>query len=203
MLVKICGVTTESDADSCVLLGAWMIGLNFVASSPRCLQVDDARRISAVAGRAEVVGVVADRDEADLRQLGRWVGLDRVQLCGAEPPDLVRRLGSWAMKAIRIGTRLDLSTASRYEGLILIDAKVDGRLGGTGKLVDFALAAEIAKARPIFLAGGLTPDNVGAAVKSVRPHGVDVASGVEVAPGVKDLEAVALFVARARHAADE
>ena len=197
MVVRICGVTTEADADACVRLGASMLGLNFVRRSPRCIDVEQARRIVAtVAGRAQTVGVVADQDEASLLSLRAEVGLDRLQLHGAESPGLVQRLAPWAFKALRVGSRDDLATAAHYPGVLLIDAKTEGLLGGTGKQVDLALAAQIAALRPILLAGGLTPANVAAAVKSVRPLGVDVASGVEKAPGIKDLDAVELFIQR-------
>jgi phosphoribosylanthranilate isomerase len=204
MLVKICGITTELDADACVALGASMLGLNFVQRSPRCIDWDRARRIVAtVAGRAEIVGVVADQDETVLLSLRAELGLDRLQLHGAESSELVQRLAPWAFKAVRVGSREDLADLARYNGLLLIDAKAEGFLGGTGKQADLALAAEISAERPIVLAGGLTPANVAAAIKAVRPFGVDVASGVEKAPGVKDLEAVGLFIQEAWRAAND
>jgi phosphoribosylanthranilate isomerase len=199
--VKVCGITTVADAEACVALGVDLIGLNFVESSPRHVDVARARAVAdAVRGRVELVGVVADRDEVALLELLGLVGLDRVQLHGHEPPELVQRLGARAFKAIRVGSAEDVAEAERYEGLVLVDAKVGGMLGGTGRTVDFALAAGLAAARPILLAGGLGPGNVAAAVQAVRPFGVDVASGVERAPGVKDLDAVASFVERARRA---
>jgi phosphoribosylanthranilate isomerase len=103
-----------------------------------------------------------------------------------------------AFKALRMGDARDVAEADRYEGLVLCDAKVPGALGGTGKTVDFALVAPLARARPILLAGGLGPSNVADAVRAVGPWGVDTASGVERAPGIKDLEAVAAFVRAAR-----
>ena len=199
MRVKVCGLTTTGDAEACVALGVDMLGLNFVPSSPRCLDVARARTIAeAVRGRAELVGVVADLDEAQLQALRLAVGLDRLQLHGSEPPELVRRLAPHAFKALRIGTPTDVAEASLHDGLLLLDAKVPGALGGTGRTVDFALVAPLARSRQVLLAGGLTPGNVGEAVAAVAPWGVDVASGVELAPGVKDLEAVAAFVRAAR-----
>ncbi len=201
MIVKVCGVTTASDADACAALGVDWIGLNFVPSSPRRIDVAAARRIrDAVRGRAELVGVVADLDEAALLALRVAAGLDHLQLHGDEPPELVRRLAPFAFKASRVGSAADVADAERYEGLLLVDAKVPGALGGTGRTVDFALVAPLARARPIVLAGGLLPANVADAVRAVAPWGGDVASGVERSPGVKDLDAVAAFVARAREA---
>jgi phosphoribosylanthranilate isomerase len=199
MLVKVCGVTTPADAEACVALGVDWLGLNFVPSSPRCIDVAAALAIAgAVRGRAELVGVVADRDDAALLELRRAAGLDRLQLHGDEPPEQVRRLAPFAFKALRIGSAADVTAAARYEGLLLVDSKVAGALGGTGRTVDFALVAPVAHARAILLAGGLGPANVAAAVRAVAPWGVDVASGVERSPGVKDLDAVAAFVANAR-----
>ena len=197
--IKVCGITTPEDAEGCVALGVDWLGLNFVASSPRCIDLATAGRIhEAVHGRAELVGVVADRDEAALLALRREAHLDRLQLHGSEPPELVRAVAPYAFKALRVGDAADVAAAGGYDGLLLVDAKVMGALGGTGRTVDFALVAPLSRARPILLAGGLTPGNVAAAVRAVEPWGVDVASGVERSPGVKDLDAVQAFVAGAR-----
>jgi phosphoribosylanthranilate isomerase len=199
--IKVCGVTTPEDADGCVSLGVDWLGLNFVPSSPRCIDLAAALAVrDAVRGRAELVGVVADRTEEDLLALRRDAGLDRLQLHGSEPPELLGRLVPLAFKAIRIGSAADVAVAEGYAGLLLLDAKVPGALGGTGRTVDFSLVAPLARARAVILAGGLTPDNVEAAVRAVGPWGVDVASGVERSPRVKDLDKVKAFVERARHA---
>jgi phosphoribosylanthranilate isomerase len=200
MRIKICGITSVEDAEGCAALGVDMIGLNFVPASPRRVDVDRARAIAgAVRGRVEIVGVVADMDEAAMTALAEAVGLDRLQLHGSEPPEVVRRLGR-AFKAVRVGSAEDVAEADRYEGLLLVDAKVPGALGGTGRTVDFALVAPLSRARPLLLAGGLGPANVADAVRAVGPWGVDTASGVERAPGVKDLGAVGAFVRAARGA---
>jgi len=201
MIVKVCGVTTAADADGCAALGVDWIGLNFVPGSPRRIDAARARVIrDAVRGRCELVGVVAGLDEPELRSLRSAAGLDRLQLHGDEPPELLAQLAPFAFKALRVGSAEDAAAASRYAGLVLIDAKVEGALGGTGRTVDFALVAPLARARPVLLAGGLRPGNVAEAVRAVAPWGVDVASGVERTPGVKDLDAVAAFVANARGA---
>jgi phosphoribosylanthranilate isomerase len=201
LIVKVCGVTTPADADGCVVRGVDWLGLNFVPSSPRCIDIATARAIAdAVLGRALLVGVIVDRVEAEILELVREARLDALQLHGDEPPDVVRRLVPYAYKALRVGGPEDVARANDYEGLILVDAKGPGALGGTGRTVDFALAAELSRARPILLAGGLRPSNVAAAVRAVRPWGVDVASGVERSPGVKDLDAVKAFVDSARSA---
>lgn len=201
LAIKICGITRVEDAEGCVALGVDLIGLNFVPSSPRCLDVSLARAIAdAVRQKAEsveIVGVVADMDEAAMVALRDAVGLDRLQLHGHEAPEVVRRVPR-AFKALRVGDAADAAEADRYEGLVLVDAKVPGALGGTGKTMDFTLVAPIARARAVLLAGGLGPGNVADAVRAVGPWGVDVASGVERAPGIKDLAAVAAFVHAAR-----
>jgi phosphoribosylanthranilate isomerase len=201
LAIKICGITTAADAEACAALGADMLGLNFVPGSPRRVDVPAARAIAdSVRGRVEIVGVVADLDEQALLDLRAAAGLDRLQLHGDEPPDLVQRLGAIAFKALRIGSDADVAAADAYEGLILVDAKVKGALGGTGRAVDPALVAPLARRRPVLLAGGLGPGNVADAVRVVAPWGVDVANGVERAPGVKDLAKVASFVRAARGA---
>jgi phosphoribosylanthranilate isomerase len=197
--IKVCGITTPEDAEGCVGLGVEWLGLNFVPSSPRAIDIAAALRIrDAVRGRAELVGVVADRSEPSLVELRSAAGLDRLQLHGSEPPYLVRRLSPYAFKAIRVGSAADITAAEDYSGLLLVDAKVAGALGGTGRTVDFALVIPLARARQVILAGGLTPTNVGVAARTVRPWGVDVASGVERSPRVKDLDKVKAFVDAAR-----
>ena len=199
--VKVCGVTTVADAAACVEAGVDLIGLNFVAGSPRRIDPERAAAIAeAVRGRVELVGVVADQAAAALHALRDRVGLDRLQLHGDEPPDLVEALAPVAFKAVRVGSPADVEHARRYPGLLLIDARVAGKLGGTGVCVDPAWVSALASERPVLLAGGLTPDNVGDMVRRVRPWGVDVASGVETTPGVKDRARVAAFVAAARRA---
>jgi phosphoribosylanthranilate isomerase len=199
--IKICGITRVADAEACASLGVEAIGLNFVSSSARRVEVARAREIAdAARGRVELVGVVADLDEGEMRALVREVGLDRLQLHGHEGPEVVARMAPWAFKALRVGDARDVAEAARYEGLLLVDAKVPGALGGTGHRVDFALVAPLARARPVLLAGGLGPGNVADAVRAVEPWGVDVASGVERAPGIKDLAAVEAFVREARAA---
>jgi phosphoribosylanthranilate isomerase len=200
LAVKICGVTTVADAEACVQAGADLIGCNFVDSSPRRIDVAMARLISrAVRHQAQVVGVVADESEQELFRLVVEAELDWVQLHGDERPELISALSPHAFKAIRVGGEEDVAIAAQYGGpLLLVDAKVTGKLGGTGRTVDTALVEPLARSRNVILAGGLTPENVAGLVRAVRPWGVDVASGVEVSPGVKDLLRVAAFVRNAR-----
>ena len=188
--VKICGVTTVSDALLCVEEGASAIGLNFVAASPRCISEDEARAIvTAVGARALVVGVVADRSVAEMIALRDRVGLGCMQLHGDEPPDALAPLLPHAYKAIRVANEEDVARADAYGGEhILVDAKRPGALGGTGATFDWALVVPLARRRKLTLAGGIRPENVAEAIRVVSPYCVDVASGVEVAgdPRKKD-----------------
>lgn len=203
--VKICGITRCIDAELAIVAGADMLGLNFVPTSPRRIDVSLAREIARAAnGRVQLVGVFADEDEARIRDIVAVVPLDFVQLHGRESPEFVQTMGSRAFKAIAIGSAEDIEFAKTYPGeLLLVDARVAGQHGGTGVRIDPDLVAPLARLRPILLAGGLRPENVAEAVHHVRPCGVDVASGVETLPGIKDEGLMQRFVAEARRAAQE
>jgi phosphoribosylanthranilate isomerase len=203
--VKICGITRVEDALAAVDAGASAIGLNFVPESPRRIDETTARAIvEAVGDRALVVGVVADLDVAAMRGLRQEVGLGCLQLHGDEPPEALTPLLPHAYKAIRVATAEHVALADRYDGEhLLVDARVEGKLGGTGNRVDVALVAPLARRRKLTLAGGLTPSNVAAAIDAVAGlHCVDVAGGVELDgdPRRKDEAKMRAFVAAARSA---
>src|SRR5262245_55951746 len=183
--VKICGVTTVEDAELSVAAGADAIGLNFFAGSPRCIDSGRARLIAdAIAGRALVVGVFVDAGYELIAEFRDRCGLGCVQLHGAEAPELLARFLPHAYKAVRVGGVESLAEARAFGGEhILLDAYVPGVAGGTGARFDWRLAAELARERKVTLAGGLDPSNVAQAVATVQPFCVDVASGVESAPG--------------------
>lgn len=201
--VKVCGITREEDARVSVEAGASALGLNFVSRSKRRVDLELARRIAyAVRGEVELVGVVADESPERLRELVSEVGLDWLQLHGEEPPEFLSAVPQ-AFKALGIERGSDVETARRFPGTrLLLDAKSAGVSGGTGHAFDWRLVEELAKTRPIILAGGLTPENVARAVQQVAPWGVDVAGGVESAgdPRRKDPEKVLAFVRNARRA---
>jgi phosphoribosylanthranilate isomerase len=202
--IKICGITTPEDAERVVMAGADAIGVNLVPSSKRYVDETTVRRvIAAVAGKLEVIAVVADADPAELAALRERLGVDALQLHGSEPPDVLERLLPKAYQALRIATAADVAAARAYGGSrLLVDAKVQGELGGTGQTFDWTLVKDLARARPVVVAGGLTAENVGAAVLAVRPYGVDTASGVEgTDPRRKDPAKITQFIARARAAA--
>jgi phosphoribosylanthranilate isomerase len=205
--VKICGVRTLADARFAIQAGAELLGINLVASSVRYLAPSAAtelvRAIRALYGpdRVELVGVVADEPPEALLLLLEQTGLDTLQLHGSETPAVLATLGTAGYKAVRIREAADVALARSFPGRrLLVDAKVDGHLGGTGERFDWDLLGELPRERQILLAGGLDPDNVASAVQSVRPFAVDVASGVESAPGRKDHALVARFIERAKGA---
>jgi phosphoribosylanthranilate isomerase len=195
--IKICGITSIEDADRCLAIGASAIGCNLIPSSVRVIDVEMARRIVEHVGeRALVVLVVADLGVTEMRELVRRTGARCLQLHGDEPPEVVGDLLPHAYKAMRIGSPADVVTALAFPGEhLLADAKVPGKLGGTGQLADWDLCRPIARQRRLTLAGGLTPDNVRRAIERVRPYCVDVASGVEVAgsPRRKDPDKLLAF----------
>ena len=200
--IKICGVTSSRDGDMVALAGADAIGLNFVSTSPRLVELRVAKEIArAVRGRVELVGVFANRPLAEMLAIKDELGLDWIQLHGDESPALTLECGPRTMKALRVAEAADVAQAELYPGKrLLVDAKVAGSLGGTGRAFDWSLVGDLAGQRELVLAGGLGPDNVQAAVEQVRPFGIDTASGVESAPGAKSPEATRAFVERARAA---
>ncbi|MCA9607462.1 MAG: phosphoribosylanthranilate isomerase [Myxococcales bacterium] len=195
--IKVCGLTSVEQALACVEAGVDAIGLNFWPRSPRRCDDATARAIAeALEGRARVVAVVVDEPAARVEAI-RALGVRWIQLHGGEPPAEVAR---WLPEAYK-AAHLDAGPLPDYPGdELLVDARVGELPGGTGTTCDWDAAAALARTRRLWLAGGLTPDNVAEAVLRVRPHGVDVASGVERAPGDKDLARVRRFVERARSA---
>jgi phosphoribosylanthranilate isomerase len=200
--IKICGVTSPAQALACVDAGADSVGVNFVRSSVRRVDEETARGIAAAVGStALVVGVVAGMSVSEMRALKAVTGVGCLQLHGDEAPEDVEALLPHAYKAVRVAAQDDVARARAMPGeYVLVDAKVEGALGGTGHSFDWALVVDLARSRRLVLAGGLTPDNVKRAVEEVRPWCVDVASGVESAPGVKDPAKVRAFVGAVRSA---
>lgn len=199
--VKICGITTVEDGLHAARCGADALGLVFYAKSPRYVEPPRARRIiAALPPLVTTVGLFVNHSADEISQIAHFCGLDVLQLHGDEAPDQCQ-LPPWrVIKALRVrdeASLVDLA-AYRVSGLLL-DAWQADRYGGTGHRFNWQLAAPVAQQRPIILAGGLTPANVAEAVRTVRPYGVDVSSGVESAPGRKDPELVAAFIRNAKH----
>jgi phosphoribosylanthranilate isomerase len=204
MWVKICGVTTADDARLAADAGASAIGVNLWPPSKRYVDEERAAEIArAVRGRAAVVGIVCDRPAEEMRALREQLGLDWLQLHGDEANEALAAVLPRAYKAVRVGSAADLRAAAEALGdRVLVDAKIEGVLGGSGTKLDWALVAPLARERRVILAGGLTAEDVCTAIAVVSPFGVDVASGVEMLgdPRRKDPEKVRAFVANARAA---
>jgi phosphoribosylanthranilate isomerase len=206
MRIKFCGVTRLEDAREAVRLGAWAVGVNHWEDTPRRCDPDVAAAIGAeLRRRLQVVGVFVD---APLDEIARAVedeSLTMVQLHGREGPafcqEVARRTGCPVIKAMRVRSRADIQAAEAYRTAFhLLDAHHPGRPGGTGESFEWDLLAARRSKVPLILAGGLRPDNVAAGIAAARPFAVDVASGVESAPGVKDHALMAEFAERARAA---
>jgi phosphoribosylanthranilate isomerase len=199
--VKICGVTRLEDALAAARLGADAVGFNFWPRSKRFLPPPAAAAIVArLPPSVATFGVFVDPSRAELEEALALSGVGVAQLHGDEAPELCLGLAVPVVKAIRVREGRDLARLASYEvRAFLLDAPSAG-YGGSGETFDWGLAAEAARELPVLLAGGLTPDNVADAVRAVRPLGVDVASGVESSPGVKDPARMELFVRRAKAA---
>jgi phosphoribosylanthranilate isomerase len=182
--VKICGITSVEDALLAIAAGADALGLNFVPSSKRVVDIATAAHIAASVGDlVELVAVVADRSADELEGLREATGIRWLQLHGAETPVDLEAVQPEAFKAVAIGDSSDIARAATYGGeRLLLDAKSPkGELGGTGVRFDWSLAKPLVESRQVILAGGLYPDNVSEAIRTLKPFGVDVASGVELA----------------------
>src|SRR5215211_9458620 len=195
--IKICGIKPITDALAAMEAGADMLGFNFYPKSHRYIDVGRCRDIMSVMRKYShilYVGVFVNASAQEVRATIETCALSLAQLHGDETFQMVRSFDGKAFKAFR-GVPESLNGFAREEApAFLVDASVKGAYGGTGVTADWESAAEVAKQYPLLLAGGLTPENVAEAVRRVRPWGVDVASGVESAPGVKDAEKMKAFV---------
>jgi len=201
--VKVCGITSLEDGLAAARAGADAIGLVFWPRSPRVVDVATARRISEALPLFVLrVGVFVDAPAEVLARTVDEVPLDLVQLHGDEAPEQCDISPRRALKAVRVGPGFRPEDALRYEGRaagILLDTRSDAAPGGTGEAFDWSLARAVReRVSFLVLAGGLTPENVGAAIRAVRPDAVDVSSGVESAPGRKDGEKLRAFLAAVR-----
>jgi phosphoribosylanthranilate isomerase len=203
IFVKICGITSIPDARVAVEAGADALGFVFWPGSPRHVSIEEAARIAAgIPSFVTRVGVFVDASRDELTRAAEEVGLDVLQLHGAEPPAALLGLPRRALKALRVGPDFAPEAALRYVEAgagLLLDSHRDERPGGTGTAFDWSRVKGLRDRVPfLVLAGGLTPDNVRDAIEAVRPHGVDVSSGVESSPGRKDPARVRAFVEAAR-----
>ena len=199
--LKICGVRTREDADQLAAMGVDALGVNFWPQSKRYLSAEDAGWLLEMAGKILRVGVFVNEPPALPLRLMREGLIDAVQLHGDESPEDAtpyRDAGIPFIKAIGVKTRSDLQRAVDFgAAAILLDAHAPGIYGGTGEVFDWEVASGFRREHPdipIILAGGIVPENAGLAALSVLPAGLDVASGAEISPGVKDFSKVAAFL---------
>jgi len=201
--VKICGITRIEDLTAACSAGADALGFVFHAASPRNLAIDQAAvLVKALPPFVQSVGLFVDAKPYVIEAVLKAVPLDMLQFHGDESPEFCGQFGRPYIKAIRVREGVDLvKYAAAYEDSrgLLLDAHVPGMAGGTGHRFDWSLIPA-GLSKPIVLSGGLTPDNVAAAIRRVKPWAVDVSSGVEQAKGVKDTARVLAFVERARSA---
>jgi phosphoribosylanthranilate isomerase len=195
--IKICGIKTAKDALAAMDAGADMLGFNFYPKSPRYIDPGICRDIMSVMRKyahITYVGVFVNASLAEIRATMETCALTLAQLHGDEPSEMLNSLYGRAFKAFR-GIPESLNGFAREDApAFLVDASVKGAYGGTGIKADWSGAAQLAAQYPLLLAGGLTPENVAEAVRRVKPWGVDVASGVESSPGVKDPVKMDAFV---------
>jgi phosphoribosylanthranilate isomerase len=203
--VKICGITTAADAQAAVDAGANLLGFNFYPKSPRHIEEDQAAEIRRkLPKRVKAVGIFVNWLPADVIALASSLRLDSVQLHGDEPPETVAEIAPVVpvIKAFRVEAEFPLTTLKEYDlaFAFLFDAAHTGQYGGSGWATDWDVARRASAKHRIILAGGLKVENVAAAVRIVRPYGIDVASGVESRPGKKDRGLMREFVQEVRRA---
>lgn len=200
--VKICGLTRPEDAAEAVRLGASYLGVVF-AGGPRQVSPEQARAIQGVAGQVPVIGVFGSQGSDEILRVRDRAGLAGAQLHGVVPPEVVERLlaeGLLVLAVARLAGEADLDLLDNLKAMgcpVLVEPRVEGKLGGAGVSLTLALAArarERLAGHRMFLAGGLTPETVAEAVRAVRPDAVDVSSGVEQIPGTKDHHRMARFL---------
>jgi phosphoribosylanthranilate isomerase len=202
--VKICGITSVADGLAAAEAGADMIGLMLYEGSPRHITIAQAAEISrALSPFVFKVGVFVNPTEAEVMEAISACGLNLLQFHGGEPSDFCTQFGLMSVKAVRVQNADSISALDNYAtDAFLLDAYSKSGLGGTGEKFNWNLAVEAQRFnKPIFLAGGLTPENVADAVRLVRPFAVDVSSGVESSPGKKDAAKVRAFIAAAKSVA--
>jgi len=204
--VKFCGITRLEDAEAAIRLDAWAIGLNLWEGSSRFLEAPAAAAIAAaVKRRVEIAGIFVNPALRDVEERSAAIGLTLVQLHGDEGPqfcgEVARRTGCPVIKAVRVGNSGDVRAADAFSTAFhLFDSRHGSAYGGTGKSFDWGLLRGRRRSVPAILAGGLDPVNVGEAVTIADPFAVDVSTGVESSPGVKDEALMEAFSGAVREA---
>jgi len=205
--VKICGITNKDDAFKAIKFGADALGFNFYKKSPRYVSPSRARNIiSILPPFVSIVGVFVDEKVGAIRDIAGFCGLNVVQLHGDEDHHFCHRLKRYQVlriiKGFRVTDAFDFEAAKKYDvDAYLFDAYQEGAFGGTGKVFNWELLKRTDIHKPVILSGGLTPENVLEAVQTVKPFAVDVSSGVETSPGVKDHHKLQTFILNAKQTA--
>jgi phosphoribosylanthranilate isomerase len=217
--IKICGITNMKDAIAAIEAGADLLGFNFYPKSPRYIDIGVCHEITSILRKnyahVTLVGVFVNASVAEINATLETCGLMLAQLHGDESPEMLAALNGRAFKAIRLSASESARASDSQQATnnfdtfitpregsppaLLVDAAVKGLYGGSGAVADWSAASELSKRVSLLLAGGLTPENVAEAVRQVQPWGVDVASGVEASPGVKDADKMAKFISAVRH----
>jgi phosphoribosylanthranilate isomerase len=201
--IKICGITNEEDALAAARFGADALGFIF-APSPRRIAPEKARQIIKVLPPlVQTVGVFVDEDLGEVSSIAEMCGLDILQFHGSESADYCDSFDHRVIKAVRLRNRQDIKSLAKYDGVVqalLLDTYVPDKVGGTGMTFNWEWALEAGKYGRIILAGGLSPENVAAAISMVKPYGVDASSSLERSPGIKDHEKMMQFIVEARQA---
>ena len=196
MRVKVCGITRLEDAQAAADLGAFALGFVFWPASPRFVDAERARSIvRALPPFVTAVGVFVDQPQADVNEVADRVGLGAVQLHGNETPEYCGGITRRVIRAIGLPETTDISSILEWPSSVtlLVDAYDPEKHGGTGRPVNWTVAARVASRRPTILSGGLRAENVVTAITTVRPYAIDVSSGVEERPGVKDARRLRAF----------
>lgn len=198
--IKVCGMRELTEVAHVVAAGVDAVGFIFVESSPRNIDPEKAREIvKSLPPFVDAVGVFVDTEAAEVNEIVNYCGLTMVQLHGQESPEYCGEINCRVMKAFRVGPDSKAEDLAPYQGKVcafLLDTYSEKMAGGTGRVFDWKLIKKISPPGPIVLAGGLTPENVGEAIRQVRPFGVDLNSGVEFEPGRKDPDKVEQAVAQ-------
>jgi phosphoribosylanthranilate isomerase len=200
--VKICGVTRVEDARLAAELGADYLGLNFFAASPRLVEPEQAAEIArAVRGRLAIVGVFVNESRERVEELAEKVPLDLVQLHGDEGPEEIAAFGRRAIKVFRVREDFDPDQVSAYPtaGALLFDCGHPSLYGGTGLAWPYERIAGLKVEQPVLVAGGIGSENARQAIEASGAGGIDVCSGVESSPGIKDHEAMKRLFREVRH----
>jgi phosphoribosylanthranilate isomerase len=200
MRVKICGITRLQDALAAMDCGADALGFIFAPASRRFISPETAREITRrIPPFVTTIGVFVDSHEEEVRRIVECSGVGAAQFHGSETPAFLRKFSFPVYKAFRVAANFDNGILRDYPGAaFLLDASAEGEHGRTGQTFDWSVAARSAKYGNIILAGGLTPENVARAIGQARPYAVDVSSGVETSPGIKDPGKIASFMKAVR-----